>query len=122
MAERLSEKYRNYLAPEAVVWINGRKLSERQVYFTELTVEQSLDAASSFSFTVSDAIDMEFEPRHADLFRFGDLVEIHIGYADSASPRSCRCFSRASLPPSTGTSAKSATSTSASRGRITVSC
>ena len=87
MAERLSEKYRNYLAPEAVVWINGRKLSERQVYFTELTVEQSLDAASSFSFTVSDAIDMEFEPRHADLFRFGDLVEIHIGYADSASPK-----------------------------------
>jgi len=87
----LSRTYHNYLAPEAVVWLNGTKLTELGVFFTELKVEQNIDGADTFAFTISDAIDLEFEPRHAALFRFGDTVEIHFGYADSAG-------SRATLP------------------------
>lgn len=84
----LAKKYNNYLAPEAVIWINGEKLSKRNVFFSDLKVDMLLDGADTFSFTVSDAIDFEFEPKHADLFSFGDTVEIHIGYADSTLGKS----------------------------------
>lgn len=83
-----SKNYNNYLAPEAMIWINGKKLSEQWIYFTSLEVEKYLDGADTFSFSVSDAIDLEFKPKNANLFELGDTVEIHIGYADSHKEKS----------------------------------
>lgn len=79
----LAQKYNNYLAPEAIVWINGQKLSKSGVFFSDLKIDMILDGADTFSFSVCDAIDFEFEPRELELFSFGDKVEIHIGYADN---------------------------------------
>ncbi len=84
----LSDKYNNYLSPEAVVWINDEKLSEKGIYFTGLEVDKSLDGADICSFSISDAIDSEFEPKNSDLFELGNTIEIHIGYADSDKKKS----------------------------------
>lgn len=84
----LAKKYNNYLAPEAIIWINGEKLSKNNVFFSDLKIDMLLDGADTFSFTVSDAIDFEFEPKQANLFSFGDTVEIHIGYADNTQGKS----------------------------------
>lgn len=84
----LSDKYNNYLSPEAVVWINDEKLSGKGIYFTNLEVDKSLDGADICSFSISDAINSEFEPKNTNLFELGDTIEIHIGYADSDTKRS----------------------------------
>ncbi len=86
--EYLSSRYSNYLAPEAIVWVNNTKLSKEWLYFTNLEVNKSLDGADIFSFTISDAIDLEFESKHHNLFELGKEVEIHIGYADSHKNKS----------------------------------
>jgi len=83
-----SEKYNNFLAPEAVVWIDEKKLSAEGIFFTSLEVNKSMDAADTFSFTVADAIDLEFELKQEKLFALGNKVEIHIGYADSNQDKS----------------------------------
>lgn len=83
-----SKEYNNYLAPEAVIWINGKKLSEAWLYFTSLEVVKDIDGADTFSFSLSDAIDLEFNPKHASLFELGNTVEIHIGYAESHKKKS----------------------------------
>ena len=85
---KLSETYKNYLAPEAVIWIDEKKLSAEGIYFSNLEIEKAIDGADSFSFSISDAIDFEFEPKHETLFELGKKVEIHIGYADSQKERS----------------------------------
>ena len=80
----LARKYKNYLAPEAIVWVNGRKLSKDALSFSNLKVDMVIDGADTFSFTLSDAFDMqEMKPKKASEFSFGDIVEIHIGYADN---------------------------------------
>jgi len=80
-----SKKYNNFLAPEAVIKIDGKKLSDQHIYFTSLEVDKSFDGADTFSFSISDAIDLEFEPKpeHKKLFDLGNQVEIYFGYAQS---------------------------------------
>ncbi len=80
----LAAKYGNYLAPEAVVRVNGKKLSQSGLSFSELKVDMILDGADTFSFTLSDAFDPEsFKPKKASIFNFGDIVEIDMGYAQN---------------------------------------
>ncbi len=80
----LAETYGNYFAPEAIVWVNGKKLSKSNLSFSDLKVDMITDGADTFSFTLSDAFDPEsFKPKQASIFDFGDIVEIHIGYADN---------------------------------------
>lgn len=79
----LSDTYNNYLAPEAVIWINDAKLSEDGFFFTTVEIDKTLDGADTCTFSISDAIDLEFKPKKADLFELGDTIEVHIGYADS---------------------------------------
>ncbi|WP_457597923.1 phage late control D family protein [Hydrogenimonas sp.] len=80
----LAKKYNRFLAPEAVVWVNGMKLSQKGIFVSDLKVDMVLDGADTFSFTVGEAIDLaSFDPKKESRFRFGDLVEIHMGYADS---------------------------------------
>jgi hypothetical protein len=83
----LAQKYNDYIAPEAIVWINNEKLSKHNIYFSDLKVDMTLDGADIFSFSILDAIDLEFEVKNADLFSSGDMVEIHIGYADSSQSK-----------------------------------
>ena len=85
---KLSETYKNYLAPEALIWIDEKKLSAEGIYFSNLEVVKQIDGADSFSFSISDAISFEFEPKYEKLFDLGKKVEIHIGYADSQKERS----------------------------------
>jgi phage protein D len=84
----LSEQYNNYLAPEAVIWINGQKLSEDGFFFTTLEIDRALDGADTCTFSIADAIDLEFQPKKAGLFELGDTLEVHIGYADSHQKKS----------------------------------
>lgn len=84
----LSKAYNNYLAPEALIWIDGKKLSAEGIYFSNLEIEKTFDATDTFSFSISDVITMEFEEKHTDLFALGNKVEIHIGYADSHEEKS----------------------------------
>ena len=84
-----SKKYNNFLAPEAVIKIDEKKLSDYHIYFTSLEVDQSFDGADTFSFSISDAIDMEFEPKpeHKKLFDLGNKVEIYMGYAEGGEEK-----------------------------------
>ncbi len=80
----LSKGYNNFLAPEAVVWVNGTKISQKGIYVSDLKIDMVLDGADTFSFTLGEAIDIaSFDPKRESRFNFGDLVEIHLGYADS---------------------------------------
>lgn len=84
----LSKKYNDYIAPEAIVWINGEKLSKHSIFFSDLRVDMAIDRADIFSFSIVDAINMEFELKNSELFEFGNTVEIHIGYADNTQSKS----------------------------------
>ncbi|UFH59981.1 phage late control D family protein [Sulfurovum mangrovi] len=84
----LSDTYNNYLAPEAVIWIKNEKLSKEGFYFTSVEIDKTLDGADTCTFSISDAIDLEFKPKKADLFELGDTIEVHIGYADSHQEKS----------------------------------
>ncbi len=84
---KLAQQYNQYLAPEAIVWINDEKLSKRNIFFNDLKVDMALDRADIFSFSIYDAINLEFELKNADLFKVGNTVEIHIGYADNTEEK-----------------------------------
>lgn len=79
----LLKKHNQYLAPEAVIKINGNKLSKYNLFFNDLKVDMVLDGTDIFTFTVSNAIDLELNPLHSDLFNSGNEVEIYIGYANN---------------------------------------
>ena len=84
---KLLQKYNHYLAPESVIKINGKKLSQNHLFFNDLKVDMILDGTDVFSFTLSDAIDLEFEPKHPELFNSGNEVEIYIGYANNTNSK-----------------------------------
>lgn len=80
-----SKQYSNFLAPEAYIKIDGKKLSSEHLYFTSLEVDKTIDGADTFSFSISDSISAEFEPNptHKKLFELGNKIEIYMGYANS---------------------------------------
>jgi len=82
---KLLQKYNHYLAPEAIIKINGHKLSEYSLFFNDLKVDMTLDGTDIFTFTLSDAINLEFEPKHPELFNSGNEIEIFIGYANNTN-------------------------------------
>ncbi len=83
----LLQKHNHYLAPEAIVKINGKKLSQYHLFFNNLTIDMTIEGTDIFSFTLSDAINLEFEPQHPELFNSGNEVEIHIGYANNENSK-----------------------------------
>jgi len=84
----LSKQYNDYIAPEAIIWINEEKLSKHGIFFSDLKVDMTTDGSDIFSFSIVDAINMEFELKNSELFEFGNTVEIHIGYADNTQSKS----------------------------------
>ncbi len=84
---KLLQKYNHYLAPEAIVEINEVKLSQYHLFFNDLKIDMTLDGTDIFSFTLSDAINLEFEPQHPELFNSGNEVKIYIGYANNSNSK-----------------------------------
>ena len=84
---KLLQKYNHYLAPEAIIEINDKKLSQYPLFFNNLKVDMILDGTDVFSFTLSDAIDLEFEPQHPELFNSGNEVNIYMGYANNTNSK-----------------------------------
>ncbi len=72
--------YNDFYAPEAIVLINDINVATQGISITELSVQQTLDGASTFSFTVANALDYENNPKYLDILDFGNKVEIRIGY------------------------------------------
>lgn len=82
---KLLQKYNHGLAPEAIIRINGQKLSEYGLFFNDLKVDMTLDGTDIFTFTLSDAINLEFESKYTELINSGNEVEIFIGYANNTN-------------------------------------
>lgn len=80
--DALLKKYHDFYAPEAIVFINDEKVTKHGIGIVELKIEQSLSGANSFSFTVANALDYEYNlnKKYTDLLQFGNKVEIKIGY------------------------------------------
>jgi len=81
-----TEKFADFHTPEVKIYVDGRKISSLGIDVSEVKIEQILDGADSFSFTVPQALDEEFNPRFPDVFQFGNKVEIHVGYRDRLFP------------------------------------
>jgi len=75
-------KYNDFYAPEAIVLINDINVVAQGISITDLSVQQTLNTSSTFTFTVANALDYENNPKYLDIFDFGDKVEIRIGYKD----------------------------------------
>lgn len=75
-------KYHNFYVPEAIVLINDINVATKGISITDLSIQQILDGASTFSFTVANALDYENNPKYLDILDFGNKVEIKIGYKD----------------------------------------
>ncbi len=80
-----SERYNNYLAPEAMIVINGEKISDSELYFTTIEINKTIEGADTFSFSISDAINLEFEEKETKeqkIFELGEEIELYMGYAN----------------------------------------
>ncbi len=76
------EKYADFYAPEALILINGNKISAEGIDITEVKVELISDGADTFTFVIPKALNDKFEVSHPGIFHFGDKVEISLGYKD----------------------------------------
>lgn len=72
----------DFYAPEVQILINGQKISGEGVDITEVKVELILDGADTFTFVIPKVLNDKFEVNHPGMFRFGDKVEISLGYKD----------------------------------------
>ena len=80
------KKYADFHAPEALILINGKKISAEGIDITEVKVELILDGADTFSFVIPKALTDKFEVSYPSVFQFGDKVEISLGYKDKIFP------------------------------------
>jgi len=75
-------QYADFHAPEVQILINGKKISGEGMDLTEVKVELILDGADTFTFVIPKVLNDKFEVNHPGMFRFGDKVEISLGYKD----------------------------------------
>ncbi|PKM82008.1 MAG: hypothetical protein CVU89_06620 [Firmicutes bacterium HGW-Firmicutes-14] len=80
----LEKKYRNFYGPAFEVKVEGNDLVQAGVEISSVSVDNTLDGADSFSFTVNNSYDLtRREVRWLDsLFSLGQNVEIRMGYTD----------------------------------------
>lgn len=80
----MEKKYLNFYAPAFEVIIDDKNILKEGVEITSVSVENSVEGADSFSFTINNAFDVvkkEFNWLD-DYFSVGKRVEIKMGYAD----------------------------------------
>ncbi len=82
MMSELSDKYYDFVTPEVKVFVDGENIASQGISVSEVEVERIRDGASSFRLIIPEALDIELNPKHEDLFRFGSEIQIHLGYKD----------------------------------------
>ena len=89
--KELESEYQNFYAPrfQILVGENGETdILDKGVEVTNVSVDNSLDGADTFSFTVFNAFDITKKEvlwfgGDDSLFKFGEQVEIKLGYANN---------------------------------------
>ena len=81
-----SEKYADFNAPEILILVNGKKIRQKGIDISEVSIELILNGAGTFSFVVPQALDDKMTVKYPGIFHFGDKVEISLGYKDRVSP------------------------------------
>lgn len=78
----------NVYAPEFHVVINGRRLTgEVSGSIQSISVDQELNALNNFTFQVQDeSMEGGFRWLGSDLFKYGNDISIHLGYAQRLYP------------------------------------
>ena len=77
------KKYNNFYAPTFQINVDKKDLIEEGVEVTNTTVDNSLDGADHFSFSINNPYDVgkkEFKWLDSDMFETGKEVEIKMGY------------------------------------------
>src|SRR4051794_5141246 len=80
----LEKKYHNFYAPAFEIEVAGENIMEKGVEIVSVTVDNTLNNADHFTFTVNNAYDVVLrELKWLDeLFTFGNKVQVKMGYAD----------------------------------------
>ncbi|HEU4593528.1 MAG TPA: contractile injection system protein, VgrG/Pvc8 family [Pyrinomonadaceae bacterium] len=85
---QLESEHRNFYAPAYKVVVNGQNLlTDLFMEIASVQVDNTLKGADRFTFTVNSTFDFQYrEFTHlADIFAFGNSVEIYLGYQDISS-------------------------------------
>jgi len=77
-----SEKYADFHATEILILVNGKKIRQKGIDISEVTIELLLNGSGTFSFVVPQAMDDKMTVKYPGIFHFGDKVEISLGYND----------------------------------------
>ncbi len=77
-----SEQYADFHAPEILILINDKKIRQKGIDISEVSIKLILNGAGTFSFIVPQALDDKMTVKYPDIFHFGDKVEISLGYKD----------------------------------------
>jgi len=83
--KQLQQDYKNFYAPNFKIKVDGDDLLKENVEVFGVTVNNTLEGADDFSFTVNNPFDSksgEFEYLKNGLFELENYVEIKIGYTD----------------------------------------
>ncbi len=86
--KELESEYQNFYAPTFEILVEGQDILKAGVEVTNVSVDNSLDGADTFSFTVFNAFDITKKEvlwfgGDDSLFKFGEQVEIKLGYANN---------------------------------------
>ena len=81
-----SEKYADFHAPEILILINGKKIRQKGIDVSEVSIELILNGAGTFSFVIPQVLDDKMTVKYSGIFHFGDKVEISLGYKDKLFP------------------------------------
>ncbi len=76
----LNKTFKNFYAPESQVLLDSKKIESKNIFVTEVKVEQVLNAANSFSITVTNTIDIQHVQKFSQELKPYSEIEIKIGY------------------------------------------
>lgn len=82
---KLQFQYNNFYAPAFAIEVDGTDLLKKTVEVFSMTVNNTLEGADDFSFTVNNLRDVdknEFPYLQNGLFEVGKKVEVKVGYGD----------------------------------------
>ncbi len=82
MMSELNEKYYDFITPEIKIFVDGKNISSEGISVSEVEVERIRNGIGSFRFIIPEALDVEFNPKYEDVFKFGSEIQIQLGYKD----------------------------------------
>lgn len=90
--EALEKKYQNFYVPAYVLVVDNKNVVNEGVEVVSLSVDNTLDGADHFTFTVNNITDFAGSEGNRelkwldDLFVVGKTVDVSIGYVDNVKP------------------------------------